>query len=111
MYTAYQRMQELKVFRMADSLLDTLVCVPSTRRSTCMLVGAREILLSLEHVISAMGDPKSTFLTRLRQGMAQANFPPSVPPHLTLPADSEAAIESTTHQTDTSVSSPSQPTV
>ncbi|RYP49478.1 hypothetical protein DL768_004837 [Monosporascus sp. mg162] len=98
---------ELKVFRMADSLLDTLACVPPAKcSSNSMLVKPRDILHSLEQVLSTVGGPNSPFLARLRQCMAEADLPTGLPTCLSLPAGSYADIDPITEE---SVSSPSPP--
>lgn len=60
---------------MADSLLDVILCVPSATKTHGMLVGSREALHSLEHVLQTVGGPNSTFLGILRRRMAESDLP------------------------------------
>ncbi|OBT68394.1 hypothetical protein VE03_02792 [Pseudogymnoascus sp. 23342-1-I1] len=66
---------QLKIFRIADSLLDVLLCVPSASRTHGMLVGSRETLHSLEHVLLNVGGQNSTLLEILRRRMAESDLP------------------------------------
>lgn len=60
---------------MADSLLDVLLCVPSATETHGMLVGSREALHSLEHVLLNVGGPNSTLLETLRRRMVESDLP------------------------------------
>lgn len=60
---------------MADSLLDVLLCVPSATKTHGMLVGSREALHSLEHVLLNVGGPNSSLLEMLRRRMAESDLP------------------------------------
>lgn len=60
---------------MADSLLDVLMCVPSATTGHGMLVGSRDALHSLEHVLLTVGGPNSPFLEMLRRRMAESDLP------------------------------------
>lgn len=60
---------------MADSLLDVLLCVPSASKTHAMLVGSRETLHALEHVLLNVGGPNSTHLEILRRRMAESDLP------------------------------------
>ncbi|RYP60341.1 hypothetical protein DL771_010554 [Monosporascus sp. 5C6A] len=88
------------------SMSYTLACVPPTKCSNnSMLVKPRDILHSLEQVLSTVGGPDSPFLARLRQCMAEADLPAGLPTCLSLPAGSYADIDPVTEE---SISSPSQ---
>ncbi|RYP10757.1 hypothetical protein DL764_000453 [Monosporascus ibericus] len=84
---------------------DTLACVPPTKFSNnSMFVKPRDILHSLEQVLSTVGGPNSPFLARLRQCMAEADLPAGLPMCVGLPAGSYAGIDPITEE---SVPSPS----
>lgn len=65
---------ELKIFRMADSLLDVLLCAPSATDTHSMLVGSRDALIALENVLLIVGGPSSQFVESLRRRMAESDF-------------------------------------
>ncbi|KAI3571810.1 AflYd/sugR/sugar regulator [Fusarium oxysporum f. sp. albedinis] len=70
---------ELKVFRIADSLIDLLDC--NTRRPSIpetgsgMLLGARDTLHALEHSLLLIGGDQSLLYKKLQLFMAQAHLP------------------------------------
>ncbi|KAF3089944.1 hypothetical protein TWF225_005171 [Orbilia oligospora] len=66
---------ELKLFRLGDALLDVLVCVPPSSSGHTMLLGARDALHALEHLILMVGGGLSPFLQGLRDRMAKSNIP------------------------------------
>ncbi|KAK6527372.1 hypothetical protein TWF281_010552 [Arthrobotrys megalospora] len=66
---------ELKLFRLADALLDVLVCVPPSSSGHSMLFGARDALHALEHLLLMVGGTVSPFLHGLRDRMAKSNIP------------------------------------
>lgn len=66
---------ELKLFRLADALLDVLVCVPPASSGHSMLFGARDALHALEHLLLMVGGTVSPFLQGLRGRMARSNIP------------------------------------
>ncbi|KAJ2959247.1 hypothetical protein NQ176_g11127 [Zarea fungicola] len=66
---------ELKVFRVADSLLDVLACRRQVGRADGMLLGSRDALHSLERVLSTVGGPQSLFLDKLRRRMGEVQLP------------------------------------
>jgi hypothetical protein len=67
--------QELKIFRLADSLLDVLLCAPSSPSIGGMLVGSRDAMHALEQVLSTVGGPSSLFLRQLKNRMAESELP------------------------------------
>lgn len=70
--------QELKVFRIADALVDILACqaaATAAHRPDGMLVSSRDALHALERVLSTVGGPDSLFLRRLRLRMAETRLP------------------------------------
>lgn len=86
---------------MADSLVDTLACVPSINRSSCMLIGPREVLHSLEQVLSTVGGPDSPFLARLRRTMAEVDLPSGSPSRISFVAEGDVDTEASVGQSDT----------
>ncbi|KAF3906727.1 hypothetical protein AA313_de0201391 [Arthrobotrys entomopaga] len=66
---------ELKLFCLADALLDVLVCVPPSSSGHSMLFGARDALHALEHLLLMVGGAVSPFLQGLRDRMAKSNIP------------------------------------
>ncbi|KAF4459384.1 sucrose utilization SUC1 [Fusarium albosuccineum] len=56
---------ELKVFRLADTMMDIVACTPWSARGSGMLVGSGDILDSLQRVLLAVGGQESTFLQRM----------------------------------------------
>ena len=69
-------LQELKVFRIADSLLDVLACGGPRGQAGSMLVGSRDALHSLERVLGTVGGGgDSVFLKKLRTRMAEVELP------------------------------------
>ncbi|KAH8174328.1 fungal zn(2)-Cys(6) binuclear cluster domain-containing protein [Sarocladium implicatum] len=61
---------ELKVFRVADLLLDIMSLSAFWRSNDTMVIGAEDVVQSLSNVLLAVGGPDSAFLaqTRLRLG-------------------------------------------
>ncbi|KAF3935718.1 hypothetical protein ABW19_dt0208545 [Dactylella cylindrospora] len=66
---------EIKLFRLADTLLDVLVCVPASSSGHTMLFGARDALHALEHLLLMVGGTASPFLHGLRERMAKSEIP------------------------------------
>ncbi|KIW67923.1 hypothetical protein PV04_03902 [Phialophora macrospora] len=67
---------ELKIFRMADSLLDVLLCAPVSAGTRRFLTDSRESLHSLENVLVHVGGTESQFLAILRNRMLESQLPP-----------------------------------
>ncbi|EXJ61145.1 hypothetical protein A1O7_05298 [Cladophialophora yegresii CBS 114405] len=67
---------ELKIFRMADSLLDVLLCAPASVGTRKLLTDSRESLHSLEKVLGDVGGAQSQFLAMLRKRMLESQLPP-----------------------------------
>ncbi|CAK7214460.1 hypothetical protein SBRCBS47491_002150 [Sporothrix bragantina] len=65
---------ELKVFRIADSLLDVLACSGHST-NTSMLFSSRDTLHGLERVLATVGGLSSVFLARLHSRMAEIQLP------------------------------------
>ncbi|KAL1892388.1 hypothetical protein Sste5346_007126 [Sporothrix stenoceras] len=65
---------ELKVFRIADSLLDVLAC-NSGSTDGGMLFGSRDTLHGLERVLATVGGTDSVFVSRLHSRMAEVQLP------------------------------------
>ncbi|KAF5018252.1 hypothetical protein F66182_9781 [Fusarium sp. NRRL 66182] len=56
---------ELKVFRLADAMLDIVACTPLSARGDGMLLGSGDILCSFQHVLHAVGGRESLFLRKI----------------------------------------------
>ncbi|OCT45470.1 aflYd/ sugR/ sugar regulator [Cladophialophora carrionii] len=67
---------ELKIFRMADSLLDVLLCAPASVGHHKLLRDSRESLHCLEKVLLHVGGAESQFLAILRKRMLESQLPP-----------------------------------
>ncbi|RGP63000.1 hypothetical protein FLONG3_10045 [Fusarium longipes] len=57
---------ELKVFRLADAMLDIVACTPFSAHGNSMLVGVGDILHSLQHVLHSVGGKDSGFLRKMQ---------------------------------------------
>jgi len=79
----YNFLQELKIFRIADSLLDVLLCAPPTAGTRALLVDSRQALHLLDKVLVDVGGTESQLLAILRKRMVTSQLP--VP--YTLPND------------------------
>ncbi|RSL97252.1 hypothetical protein CEP52_011024 [Fusarium oligoseptatum] len=62
---------ELKVFRLADAMLDIVACTPFSARGNSMLVGSGDVLATLSRVLLAVGGRESRFLHRMHERMSQ----------------------------------------
>jgi hypothetical protein len=71
------RSQELKIFEIANSLLDVINCVPSvtTFGSALMTQGPRDIFHGLSCLLASLGGSNSRSLTLLQAKMAASNVP------------------------------------
>ncbi|EXF74874.1 AflYd/sugR/sugar regulator [Colletotrichum fioriniae PJ7] len=88
---------ELKVFRIADALIDILACNPwlsSSLQPGCnsMLLGARDVLHSLEKALLHIGGPESLFHKKLMLVMAESQLPVPNVKSLT-PGEEEECVE------------------
>ncbi|KAK1495299.1 AflYd/sugR/sugar regulator [Colletotrichum tamarilloi] len=78
-------LQELKVFRITDALVDLLACnrylLDSTRvKGGSMMVGPRDVLYALQNTLHLIGGPESPLFKRLLRMMAEVALPvPDVP--------------------------------
>lgn len=77
-------LQELKILRLADSVLDILVCLPSLKYSETA-AGWHDALFSLSRVLHTVGGQKSPFLATLQRRMVEINFPINIPQELESP--------------------------
>ncbi|KAI4153622.1 MAG: hypothetical protein LQ340_002208 [Diploschistes diacapsis] len=75
---------ELKILRLADSVLDILVCLPSLKYSETA-AGWHDALFSLSRVLHTVGGQKSPFLATLQRRMVEINFPINIPQELESP--------------------------
>ncbi|OAL26040.1 hypothetical protein AYO22_04454 [Fonsecaea multimorphosa] len=71
----YNVLQELKIFRIADSLLDVLLCAPPSFETRALLMDSRQALHLLEKVLVDVGGTESHFLAILRKRMVGSQLP------------------------------------
>ncbi|KAF4452709.1 hypothetical protein F53441_4516 [Fusarium austroafricanum] len=83
---------ELKVFRLADAMLDIVACTPFSAHGSSMLVGAGEILHSLQHVLHSVGGQESGFLQKIQTRMSQLELTTGSWPYLAI-TEAEDAVE------------------
>ncbi|KAG8414848.1 hypothetical protein J3459_009618 [Metarhizium acridum] len=65
---------ELKVFRMADALLDILACSPGSTKKDGICAGMGDILHSLKNVLLEIGGVRSSFLDKLQVRMSNSEL-------------------------------------
>ncbi|KAK6213693.1 AflYd/sugR/sugar regulator [Colletotrichum tabaci] len=83
---------ELKIFRIADSLVDLLACNPRLLSSgSGMLLGARDTLHALEDALVLVGGKGSLFYKKLQLCMAEVRLP--VTDVRALPCEREVTLE------------------
>ncbi|WQF84624.1 hypothetical protein CDEST_09638 [Colletotrichum destructivum] len=83
---------ELKIFRIADSLVDLLACNPRLLSSgSGMLLGARDTLHALESALVLVGGKESMFYKKLQLCMAEVRLP--VTDVRALPYEREVTLE------------------
>ncbi|CAM1505989.1 Fc.00g116260.m01.CDS01 [Cosmosporella sp. VM-42] len=75
---------ELKVYRVADVLMDLLGCTPDAAREHGMWVGLEGILYSLKDLLLDIGGHESVFLDKLQTRMATSEFAVRMWPCLTI---------------------------
>jgi hypothetical protein len=70
-------LQELKIFEIANTLLDVINCVPSltVAKSALMTQGPRDIFHGLSCLLASLSGGQSKSLTLLQGKMAAANMP------------------------------------
>ncbi|KAM0223796.1 hypothetical protein ACHAQD_002870 [Fusarium lateritium] len=90
---------ELKVFRLADSMLDIVACTPFSAHGNGMLVGAGDILNSLQHVLHSVGGPESGFLRKIQTRMSQLELDTGSWPYLAIP-EAESVVEEIENDND-----------
>ncbi|KAF7562847.1 hypothetical protein G7046_g1265 [Stylonectria norvegica] len=73
--TAHGYGMELKVFRIADSLLDVMACNRIEYSTSSMALGSRDALCAMEQVLASVGGVDSVFLKSLRTRMAELQLP------------------------------------
>lgn len=76
--------QELKVFRMADALLDILACSPGSTKEGGICVGMGDILHGLQNVLLDIGGLKSRFLDNLQIRMSNSELAKRPWPYLSM---------------------------
>ncbi|KAJ4266276.1 hypothetical protein NW762_004260 [Fusarium torreyae] len=84
---------ELKVFRLADAMLDIVACTPWSAHGNGMLLGSGDILYSLQHVLHAVGGPESTFLRQIQTRMSQLELTTGSWPYVSVSESSNAVEE------------------
>ncbi|CAG7565027.1 unnamed protein product [Fusarium equiseti] len=84
---------ELKVFRLADAMLDIVACTPFSAHGDGMLVGAGDILYSLQHVLHSVGGKDSGFLRKVQARMSQLELTTGSWPYLALSKTREVVEE------------------
>ena len=77
-------LQELKILRLANSVLDVLVCLPALKYSAAAS-GWRDALHSLEQVLQTVGGGSSHFAALLKRRMMETDLPVAIPGELPLP--------------------------
>ncbi|GJC99323.1 aflYd/sugR/sugar regulator [Colletotrichum higginsianum] len=83
---------ELKIFRIADSLVDLLACNPRLLSSgSGMLLGSRDTLHALENALVLVGGKGSLFYKKLQLCMAEVRLP--VADVRALPYEREVTLE------------------
>ncbi|KAK2591816.1 hypothetical protein QQS21_010484 [Conoideocrella luteorostrata] len=82
---------ELKVYRMADSLLDILACAPGSTRQGGMCVGMGDILGSLKTVLLDIGGVKSAFVDKLQTRMSTSELAKTSWPYLSMRPHQDSA--------------------
>ncbi|EXV03328.1 Zn(2)-Cys(6) zinc finger domain protein [Metarhizium robertsii] len=75
---------ELKVFRMADALLDILACSPGSTKEGGMCAGIGDILHGLKNVLLDIGGLKSRFLDNLQIRMSNSELAKRPWPYLSM---------------------------
>ncbi|KAF5677524.1 hypothetical protein FHETE_1575 [Fusarium heterosporum] len=90
---------ELKVFRLADAMLDIVACSPVSAHGNGMLIGAGDILNSLQHVLHSVGGPESGFLHKIQARMSQLELDTGSWPYLAIP-DAECVVEEIENDND-----------
>ncbi|KIW93066.1 uncharacterized protein Z519_06916 [Cladophialophora bantiana CBS 173.52] len=66
---------ELKIFRIADCLLDVLLCAPTSAVMRGLLMESRQSLHLLEKVLADVGGTGSHFFSTLQQRMVESQLP------------------------------------
>lgn len=105
---------ELKVFRLADAMLDIVACAPSTARGDGMLIGTGDVLQSLQSVLLQVGGRKSTFVHKMQLRMTQMELTTGSWPYSMLSSSSEGGrsrISASTGSPESCVSVPDGPRV
>ncbi|EXJ65873.1 uncharacterized protein A1O5_11114 [Cladophialophora psammophila CBS 110553] len=66
---------ELKIFRIADCLLDVLLCAPNSAGTRGLLMDSRQSLHLLEKVLADFGGTDSHFFATLQKRMVKSQLP------------------------------------
>jgi hypothetical protein len=85
--------QELKVFRLADALLDLIACSSASARCDAMLVTSGEVLHSFRRVLAVVGGRDSIFLRKLHGRMSELELDMGAWPYRTLLASQDGVDE------------------
>ena len=81
------------MFRLADAMLDIVACTPFSAHGDGMLVGAGDILYSLQHVLHSVGGNDSGFLRKIQARMSQLELTTGSWPYLAISETGEVAEE------------------
>ncbi|KAL4729122.1 hypothetical protein ACLX1H_003530 [Fusarium chlamydosporum] len=90
---------ELKVFRLADAMLDIVACTPFSAHGDGMLVGVGDILYSLQHVLHSVGGKDSGFLRKIQTRMLQLDLTTGSWPYLAM-SEAEDVVEELENNND-----------
>lgn len=59
------------MFRIADAVLDLMICAPKQAAPNAMIVGLGDVLSELQRVIATVGGPHSEFVRKLQPRIAE----------------------------------------
>ena len=96
--------QELKVFRLADAIMDIMMCAPESSPPDGMVLGARDVLSSLQSIIFMVGGQRSEFFGKLQRRLGIFRMS-ALAPYRVLPVDQEAPDIFTTDDKDATLES------
>ena len=77
------------MFRVADAIMDIMMCAPEASPSDGMVLGAGDVLSSLQRVIFMVGGSQSNFFSRLQRRLGTLGMS-ALAPYRVLPVETEA---------------------
>jgi hypothetical protein len=80
-------------------MLDIVACTPFSAHGNGMLVGAGDILNSLQHVLHSVGGPESGFLRKIQTRMSQLELNTGSWPYLAV-SEAECVVEEIENDND-----------